>query len=228
MAPPLRVARAAIILLAVLLPVSAAADIVHLKNGQQLEGLAEEAGDQVRIRLAAGSVVLKKDQVERIELSDAEWNRALGEKWERARSEDEKRIKGYELEPQTVPVTTDRSALFVEAVINGRLKARLLVDTGASDVLLTRQAARDLGLDLDPRRTVMTQVADGRFVKSIYHKLDSIRIQDSEARGVNANVLMEDAPEIGFGDGLLGMSFLSRFNFSVNSKDNQLILEKLS
>ena len=132
------------------------------------------------------------------------------------------------MEPQTVPVTTDRSALFVEAVINGRLKARLLVDTGASDVLLTRQAARDLGLDLDPRRTVMTQVADGRFVKSIYHKLDSIRIQDSEARGVNANVLMEDAPEIGFGDGLLGMSFLSRFNFSVNSKDNQLILEKLS
>ena len=43
-----------------------------------------------------------------------------------------------------------------------------------------------------------------------------------------AGVLLEDAPGMSFRDGLLGMTFLSRFNVKIDLKNGKIALEKLN
>ena len=69
------------------------------------------------------------------------------------------------------------------------------------------------------------KIADGRTVLAIPVMLDTVRIGDAHAENVQAAVLAESLPQQGF-DGLLGMSFLSRFNFQVDYANKKLILEK--
>jgi hypothetical protein len=55
----------------------AAADVVHLKNGQRLEGVAVEAGDEVAIRSAVGELRLPARLVDRIERGETLEDRAM-------------------------------------------------------------------------------------------------------------------------------------------------------
>jgi hypothetical protein len=66
----LRVVRlAACWLIAVLLAAVSMADVVHLKNGRQMEGvILQELPDQVRLRLPFGEIGLPRTSIERIEL----------------------------------------------------------------------------------------------------------------------------------------------------------------
>ncbi|MBE7462167.1 MAG: hypothetical protein HS116_01625 [Planctomycetes bacterium] len=57
---------AAALLLALGLAPAAHADIVVLKNGKQLEGRVVEKDDSVVVHLGYGSIVVKRDQIERI------------------------------------------------------------------------------------------------------------------------------------------------------------------
>ena len=101
------------------------------------------------------------------------------------------------------------------------------MDTGASIMMLRKDVAKKLGLDLDTAKFDMqVQLADGRKVNAKYVVLESVKVQNSEALNVDAAVLLDEA-DISFGEGLLGMSFLSRFNFKVDQKEKKLILEKL-
>jgi len=54
-----------------------------------------------------------------------------------------------------------------------------------------------------------------------------MEVQGVVARKVDCAVLLDDTGDLGFGDGLLGMSFLKRFNFTVDQKQKKLTLEKL-
>jgi uncharacterized protein with FMN-binding domain len=59
--------------LLMLAAVIALADVVHLKNGQKYEGLAEEKDGTVVLKLERGSLTFTKDQVDRIEKSPPPW-----------------------------------------------------------------------------------------------------------------------------------------------------------
>lgn len=90
-----------------------------------------------------------------------------------------------------------------EAFING-VKARVLVDTGATGVAISQQLADQLGLQ--SRIAVRTHTANGETVAYMV-RLDSVRLGGIEARDVSAAIV----PGLG-GDALLGMSFLSRMD----------------
>jgi len=55
--------------------------------------------------------------------------------------------------------------------------------------------------------------------------LDSIELGKAQAVDISAAVLMEDTTEIK--DGLLGMSFLSKYHFTLDQEGQRLILKKL-
>lgn len=95
---------------------------------------------------------------------------------------------------------------WAEAEIDGRA-VRVLVDTGASVVALTRQDALRLGLRLEPgdfTRTVQTAAGPARAAPVI---LETVSVAGANVEAVDALVV-----ESGLSHSLLGMSYLGRLS----------------
>jgi len=91
-----------------------------------------------------------------------------------------------------------------------------------------RNIAEELGINLDNIKPDMkATVADGRQVDAKRIVLENVKVENVEADNVEAAVLLGEEGGVDIGDGLLGMSFLSKFNFKIDNKDKKLILEKL-
>ena len=88
-----------------------------------------------------------------------------------------------------------------EALING-VKTNILVDTGATDVAISRKFAQQLGLQSN--QAIRTQTANGATV-AYMTRLNSVKLGGIEATNVAATIV-NDLGE----DMLLGMSFLNR------------------
>jgi len=90
-----------------------------------------------------------------------------------------------------------------DGAINGQ-PVRFLVDTGATDVAVSDQFARSIGLEFGPRMTVLTAAGP---VRGWQTRLDSVQLGGLALTDVRATI----AP--GLGDqALLGMSFLKHFS----------------
>ena len=90
-----------------------------------------------------------------------------------------------------------------EAFING-LKTTVLVDTGATDVSISRSFAEKLGIQ--SIAAIRTQTANGETV-GYMTRLKSVKLGGIEAQDVAATIV-NDLGE----DMLLGMSFLNRMD----------------
>jgi clan AA aspartic protease (TIGR02281 family) len=113
--------------------------------------------------------------------------------------------------------------IIVKALLNGRVTARLMVDTGATTTTLYDNVASALKLDSkDPPKAVDIILGDGRTVKAQEVLLDSIAVGKSEVKYSAAIILPAQSGDI---DGLLGMSFLRHFVVRVDSANGKLILE---
>ena len=87
--------------------------------------------------------------------------------------------------------------------INGQAVS-FLIDTGATDVAVSVELARELGLEFGPRVVLMT--AAGR-AEGWMSRLDSVKVGAAALRDVRATI----APGLGQ-EALLGMSFLKHFS----------------
>jgi len=215
------------IILSALWYANVCADTIYLKNGREIEGFAKnEDSNAVEVDIGFGTVKLRWDEVERIEKSSLEESSALREKWQRKKERD---AREREYGPQQINVAREQGHIIVDAVLNKKVTATLLMDTGASYVVVSQDIWKKLGGSGAANETILPmQLADGRKVNARLSTLDSISVQGVEARDVPVAILSEEATgSIGFKDGLLGMSFLNRFNFKVDQKNNKLILEKL-
>jgi len=95
---------------------------------------------------------------------------------------------------------------WAEARIDGRA-VRVLVDTGASVVALTREDALRLGLRLSPSDFVRTVQTAAGAARAAPVTLGSVAIAGAEVRDVQALVV-----EKGLEQSLLGMSYLGRLS----------------
>ena len=122
--------------------------------------------------------------------------------------------------------TPEGNQIIIDALIEGKVSARLMVDTGASIVLISNNVASRLGVKYEDIHTqIEIMVADGSLVKAKLIALKSVKVGSAEVKNVQAAIL--DSEAIGGVDGLLGMSFLSHFIMSVDTAGNKLILEKV-
>jgi clan AA aspartic protease (TIGR02281 family) len=83
-----------------------------------------------------------------------------------------------------------------------------VVDTGASQVTLTRALAGRQGLDLKAASKAVLRTANGQTT-GLFTSLPSIALDGIEALQVPAVVVDDLGPGL---DGLLGLSFLTRFD----------------
>jgi clan AA aspartic protease (TIGR02281 family) len=216
----------------------ASADIIYLRNGRNIEGLiTKENDEEVELNIGIGKMKFRRIEIESIHKSNPNETALIRKRWiNQSQEEEERRLKREleleekrrkdELKPKEIEVSRTGEHIIVNALLNGKLEASLLLDTGASLVLISSQIAQTLGIKIsDPSKVkIMTKMADGRDVEASYIVLESINVQGAEAKNIPAAVLSGDAllPE----DGLLGMSFLKNFNFQIDSANKKLILQK--
>ena len=118
----------------------------------------------------------------------------------------------------SVTLQADGRGHFMTPVqING-MSTPMLVDTGATLVMLSSDDARRLGIDYKNGQRAYVNTANGR-VPAFQVRLNSLRVGDIELSQVDALV-----QETGLPFGLLGMSFLNRTQMRRDGE--QMVLTK--
>lgn len=115
-------------------------------------------------------------------------------------------------------------SVVLNVILNGRVSARFLFDTGASTVTLSSELAARLGISGNPEHVMPVYVADGRTVEAIPVLLDSVNAGGAIVRRVPAMIMPKaPGPQI---DGLLGMTFLREFDIRFDPARRKLILTR--
>ncbi len=125
---------------------------------------------------------------------------------------------------ERVPIEGSGRVIIVEATINQRVTGRFLLDTGASYCVISKDTANSANLSgrKDGRKVRMT-TASGAQMEATVGQARRVEIGDAVARDVEVAVV-DGNPFPGF-QGLIGLSFLQRFKYSVDSRSGVLLLE---
>ena len=125
---------------------------------------------------------------------------------------------------EEIPLKGHGRALVVEATLNERYTGKFLLDTGATFCVVTRDTARDAmikGRTGGKKLRLMTAAGP---IEATLAEARKVELGSSSARDVEVAVVEED-PTPGFA-GLIGLSFLGRFKYSIDSEKGVLRLEK--
>lgn len=110
----------------------------------------------------------------------------------------------------TARLKGDRSSFRASVQIGGKVAGSFVVDTGASLVTLTRPLAEKLGINLASGRKILLHTANGdRY--GTFTDLATVEVDGLRSTHVPAVIVDELGPGV---DGLLGLSFLSRFDIT--------------
>jgi len=118
-------------------------------------------------------------------------------------------------------LTGDDSQLLVEARLNGRVSGLFLLDTGASYCVITPELADQLGLAGDPAEDPVALLTPSGRIEAPMTTLRSVEVARARAGDVSTVIYPAvDAPL----SGILGLSFLRQFEFSVDTRRRLLRL----
>jgi clan AA aspartic protease (TIGR02281 family) len=126
----------------------------------------------------------------------------------------------------SIDIRRDRSQLWeLSVVFNGKDPQIIDLDTGASLVALSYQAAKAAGLtpsENDP--TIQMQMADGHVVEGKKLVAGSIRVGKFEVEKVDVVVMPASLPNAA---SLLGQSFLKHFTYKIDTANSKLVMTKV-
>jgi len=123
-----------------------------------------------------------------------------------------------------VPLIRHGNVFLLRATLNGRRQAIFVLDTGASITTLSTSMAQELGIPFGPGSPMMTVRTASDTIQAPLASVESIQVGGLEARDVQ--VLVLDLPQAGQVVGLLGNSFLSRFQVQLDAAQGLLILNQ--
>lgn len=219
--------------------------------------ITKDTAVAVELETDAGTVLISRNSIRIIKRASPEGKAKLREAWAKNAIELQKQSKVWEAEQlkrrqeyvdwlrhtaerktlaeaggKEIEILRDpqTKAIVVDAVLDDDIKASLIVDTGADMVVLTKLIGISLGVDTsaeDGKDIRDIRVVGGKTVKAKIVILKSLKVQDVEEKNVLAAVLLDDVPNPGFKDGLLGRSFLNRFNIMIDVKGLRMGLDKV-
>ena len=129
------------------------------------------------------------------------------------------------LQEYKVPLISTNSGNFiVDATINGKVKVKLMLDTGASLMSLSPEVCRKLGIEKTSNLPVIQMQTANGISRNNLIALDKVKIGDAKAGLVETSI---GKKMLGI-EGLLGMSFLSNFQMEINHTESELILKPLA
>ena len=121
------------------------------------------------------------------------------------------------------PYEGSTQRVIIRATLNGRVTARLAVDTGAPTTIISGALAERLGLLSETSAGVWTRAGGiGGSTPAIRTFLETIRVGDIEQQFFPTTIVRELST--GF-EGLIGMDFLSLFAMRIDPARRVLVLE---
>jgi tetratricopeptide (TPR) repeat protein len=134
--------------------------------------------------------------------------------------------KQYATGTARVPFAGTADVRMLTVVVNG-VGGNLILDTGATFVSITSQFASKAKVSTEPENQLTFKTVGGRALAEIGYA-NSISVGKAEALGVVVAVHRNaDNPFGNRIDGLLGMSFLSRFNIRLSPTEVEMIATPL-
>ena len=125
---------------------------------------------------------------------------------------------------QSIPVEPYGDGHFlVEVLINGKIKAKLMVDSGATMISLSERIGDILRVTNNKDLPIVESNTAGGKIKSPLFILDSFKVGPFEEFNLEANTIPH-FKEKGV-DGLLGMNFLGEFKMELDRKNSKLLLD---
>jgi clan AA aspartic protease (TIGR02281 family) len=122
---------------------------------------------------------------------------------------------------KTTP-TKPGGTVVIDVLLNRRLTAPMLLDTGADFTVLTKQVARDLRLSSLNHLPTQEFKTAGGTVRFPIATLQSLRVGTAEARDVEVAIDIDGHMPMG----LLGMTFLRHFKVTVDHQRGQVTFER--
>lgn len=104
---------------------------------------------------------------------------------------------------------------------NATVDAWLLLDTGATVSVISKNLADRLGIKPDGAESRLSQLADGRVIETPRMRVDYLAVGPKRTHNAEVAILPANGPAMGF-DGLLGMNFLGEFRYRLDV-NNQII-----
>jgi clan AA aspartic protease (TIGR02281 family) len=123
---------------------------------------------------------------------------------------------------EPMPPGTRLRPIIVEALLNRQVAVPLMLDTGATYTVLTKQTAYDLGITRLERLPKHSFLTPGGPIQSPVTTVKSIRVGTAEAQDVAVAIDAEGHLPIG----LLGMTFMSHFKVTVDQVQGQVKFER--
>ena len=94
-----------------------------------------------------------------------------------------------------------------------RVVAKLLLDTGSSNVTLHRDIAKKLKAQKLQKGSI--QVAGGKLIDAEGVILDSVTVGQQTQKNLLAGIINHNGPDVPY-DGLLGMNFLKNYQYTID------------
>ncbi len=143
-------------------------------------------------------------------------------------------IKGEREGPQTsLPIPTSSTPQGIEinlyrryelwlaeVMLNERVKKHLVVDSGASFILISQQTAKELGVTIDESTPFIPGSTVSGTILTPLVTLKSVKVGNAAVENVEAVVYSMPSGQ----DGLLGNSFLNKFKVVLDSINSKMIL----
>jgi clan AA aspartic protease (TIGR02281 family) len=128
-------------------------------------------------------------------------------------------------EPQGMEVNLWRRGelWMAEVVLNGRIRQNFVVDTGASFTLISKEAAKELGLSIDENTPFIPIASVSSVILTPLVTLKSVRVGKAEVEDVDALIYSMSSGQ----EGLLGNSFLNKFKVVLDSVQGKMTLFQL-
>ena len=126
--------------------------------------------------------------------------------------------------PAPLPFSQMLNLIFTKVMINGKGPFNFVIDTGASQVVLSEKLTSQLGLK-PVTTTVMHGVGGGGKVESKLFKVDELGLGQVKVKNLPVGTF-NDPLVTQLSDGIIGTSVLSDFTVTVNYPGNQLELTK--
>jgi len=133
------------------------------------------------------------------------------------------KLKSYEVPFEAYEGTAQR--VIVSVTFNDTVTARMAIDTGAPGLVISPRLANQLGILNSDEGKVMVQAGGiGGSVPAIRTFIDKVQVGQASDTFIPATVTRSISRSF---EGLLGMDFMSKYSFKIDSVRHMVIFEEL-
>jgi len=120
---------------------------------------------------------------------------------------------------------TAEGLILVDAILNDRVKARMILDTGANLVVITEEFSKKLNQDISSKDEVVRINTNCGEVEGRSLVIQKIELGHAVKRNVKSVITPDNYAFKGF-DGVLGLSFLGEFKVTVDYANAKILLSE--